>query len=107
MTAAAIRYPEQASEKQIAEILDLLLQSPIPVSYQEALISSVHSIDCQQAEAILLELSRLLFQEVRYGKAKEAWVETWSRIADQIKSRMDAELLTIEREFDAIFRLRR
>jgi hypothetical protein len=55
----------------------------------------------------LLDLSRLLFQEVRYGKAKEAWVETWSRIADQIKSRMDAELLTIEREFDAIFRLRR
>jgi len=106
MTAAAIRYPERASEKQIAEILDLLLQSPIPVSYQEALINSVHSIDCQQAEAILLDLSRLLFQEVRYGTAKESWMETWSKIADRIKRRMDEELLAIEREFEAIFRLR-
>lgn len=106
MTAAAIRYPERASERQIAEILDLLLQSPIPVSYQEALINSVHSIDCQQAEAILLDLSRLLFQEVRYGTAKESWMETWSKIADRIKRRMDEELLAIEREFEAIFRLR-
>jgi hypothetical protein len=107
MTAAvALQYTERASEQQIVEILELLLQSPIPASYQEALINSVHSLDSEQADAILLDLTRLLFHEDRCAQAKEAWTATWARIAERIRNRMVEELGTIEREFERILRRR-
>lgn len=93
-----------ASEKQLARIIQLVSRSTIPPIYHETLINSLHTLSADQAECIGEDLARLLENHATYEAAATAWLDTWETIARRIESRLAREVLLIEHEVEELLR---
>ncbi|NLF24081.1 MAG: hypothetical protein GX589_00275 [Deltaproteobacteria bacterium] len=92
---------QPASEKQIAEVIELLVKSPIPPLYQEELMNSIHLLDEDQAQTILVALRDLHQKGAAYADKAVDWMATWKKIGDRIQTRLKSEAQIIEEELVA------
>lgn len=95
---------EKASEAQIAEIIERLIKSPIPASFQDGLLSSLHTLTDAQAASLLIDLSKLADCEDAYTRATQNWHDAWRGISERVLKKLSAEARKIES--DCFARLR-
>jgi len=91
--------PHAASQSQIAEIIELLVRSPIPASYQDAVMSSLHALDAESATALIIDLTMLSLREDAYVKSSQAWGDAWPVISARITRALRLEAARIEIEW--------
>lgn len=92
------RSSSAASAVEIQQIIELLTKSPIPASYQEALLNSLHTLTSAQASEVLFVLTRLLVNENSYIRMTTVWMDTWQKIAKRIHDSVEDEANRIEAE---------
>ena len=95
---------EKASEAQIATIVEKLLKSPIPASFQDEVLNSLHVLTSCQATALLANLSELALREETYIQTTQNWHSTWTRISERVSMKLSAEAERIESWLDAKLR---
>lgn len=95
---------DKASEAQIAAIVEKLLKSPIPASFQDEVLNSLHVLTAGQATALLVDLSELALREEAYIQTTQNWHSTWSRISERVSMKLTAEVERIESRLDAKLR---
>lgn len=98
---------QAASKAQLTEIIELLIRSPIPASYQDAVIGSLHVIDAESATALIIDLTMLSLREDAYINSSRAWAATWGAISARITKALRLEAARIEVGYIARLKARR
>lgn len=95
------RVADKPAESQIATMIELLLRSGLPPTYQEHLLDAAPSLTTEQVAEVTTILTAVLSAEQSYIDATHVWRQAWEEIAKKIDLAVGAALQEVEDELFA------